>query len=174
MINKILALIALSFLISGCTQLTNIPPGATSPDDSSSTAVGGQDTPLADADSPESPRQVIAVGVTEESGSDLSTIILDSDIPPSTGEDSAVDLSGMPGNTAAEDLQIAQLEAQQRSVLALCREIGNKLGSVTVDDCLAQSLVFGGAYTVQSRPIAVRDFLPESSDEDKPKILPYF
>ena len=171
MINKILALIALSFLISGCTQLTNIPPGATSPGDSSSTAVGGQDTPLADTDSSESPRQVIAVGVTEETGSDLSTIILDSDIPPSTGEDSAVDLSGMPGNTAAEDLQIAQLEAQQRSVLALCREIGNKLGSVTVDDCLAQSLVFGGAYTVQSRPIAVRDFLPESSSEDKPRIL---
>jgi len=52
-------------------------------------------------------------------------------------------------------------------VSALCDEIGNKLGSVSVEDCLAQPLTFAGGYTVQSRPMVVRDFHFDKKAGDK-------
>lgn len=70
-----------------------------------------------------------------------------------------------------EEISLVQTDVQQRQVRALCGEIGNKLGSVSVEDCLTQPLAFGGAYTVQSRPIVVRDFFRENDaegDKEKP------
>ena len=52
-----------------------------------------------------------------------------------------------------------------RQVQALCQEIGNKLGSVSVEDCLAQPLRVTSGYTVQSRPIVVRDFIPAETND---------
>lgn len=44
------------------------------------------------------------------------------------------------------------------SVFDLCQEIGNKLGSVSVDDCLAQGFVSSGGRSVLGRPLAVKDY----------------
>ena len=150
---RILVTVALLFMISGCTQLSVNP--ADSPDLSSET-----DSSVNQGMVSASPRSSdsgsvsergsrsadISVGVTEEEGSELATILRDnstSDLPiqDSTGRESA---------TSQDSTRQSGIEneTQQRSVLALCREIGNKLGSASVADCLAQNLVFGGAFTV--------------------------
>ena len=173
---RILVTVALLFMISGCTQLSVNP--ADSPDLSSETDSSvNQDMVSASPRSSDSgsvsergSRSAdISVGVTEEEGSELATILRDnstSDLPiqDSTGRESA---------TSQDSTRQSGIEneTQQRSVLALCREIGNKLGSASVADCLAQNLVFGGAFTVQSRPIVVKDFLPERDASQKPRIL---
>ncbi|MDG1851800.1 MAG: M14 family zinc carboxypeptidase [Gammaproteobacteria bacterium] len=111
----------------------------------------------------------ISVSITEEEGSELATILREEVPEDLPAEDSPAVESSIAQEPSVQSV-IAN-ETQQRSVLALCREIGNKLGSVSVADCLAQNLVFGGAFTVQSWPIVVRDFLPEVDASEKPRIL---
>lgn len=48
-------------------------------------------------------------------------------------------------------------------VEALCREIGSKLGSVSVSDCAGQSLVFADGFSVQDRVLLKKDFLPTNN-----------
>lgn len=161
-------------MISGCTQLSVIP--ADSPDLSSTTdSSENQDmvSPMprsSDAVSQGENRSAdISVSITEEEGSELATILREEVPEDLPAEDSPAVESSIAQEPSVQSV-IAN-ETQQRSVLALCREIGNKLGSVSVADCLAQNLVFGGAFTVQSRPIVVRDFLPEVDASEKPRIL---
>lgn len=63
-----------------------------------------------------------------------------------------------------------EMRIHQRNVEALCEEIGGKLGSVSVEDCLIQELKFAGAYSVNARPLALRDFQPQTSEE-KTRVL---
>jgi hypothetical protein len=58
----------------------------------------------------------------------------------------------------------------QGNVAYLCEEIGNKLGSVSVEDCMLQNLEYAGAYSINERPLTLRDFEPNSVDE-KSRIL---
>lgn len=161
-------------MISGCTQLSVIP--ADSPDLSSTTdSSENQDmvSPMprsSDAVSQGENRSAdISVSITEEEGSELATI-LQEEVPEDLPAEDSPAVESSIAQEPSVQFVIAN-ETQQRSVLALCREIGNKLGSVSVADCLAQNLVFGGAFTVQSRPIVVRDFLPEVDASEKPRIL---
>jgi protein MpaA len=50
--------------------------------------------------------------------------------------------------------------ALQASVNALCEQIGAKLGSVSVDDCLGQGFTFGGGFSVNKRPLVIKDYQP--------------
>jgi len=50
-------------------------------------------------------------------------------------------------------------------------KIGNKLGSVSVADCLAQPLMVSGGYTVQGRPMVVRDFDADTTAEEGTRVL---
>ncbi len=172
---RILATIVLLFMISGCTQLSVKP---TSPELSNETgSATNQGMVPATPDSSDSasvsqPAGIsvdISVGVTEEEGSELATILREDaspDVPIQAGSNrEQVAPPDSPIQSAIEN------DTQQRSVLALCREIGNKLGSVSVADCLAQNLIFGGAFTVQSRPIVIKDFLPDGDAAEKPRIL---
>ncbi len=76
-------------------------------------------------------------------------------------------LPELPQRPTAEELM------QQHRIDALCEEIGNKLGSVSVQDCLSQQLVYGGGDSVNGRPLAIRDFLPADAgeDHDLPRVL---
>ena len=171
---KILVTIALLFLISGCTQLSVLPDETPDPGDRTGSSVDQDQVSRAARPSDpdvrlqgENRSRDITVAVTEEEGSELATILRDqSSEPPardSSHQESITDKA--PPRSGIEN------ETQQRSVMALCKEIGNKLGSVSVADCLAQNLVFGGAFTVQSRPIVVKDFLPAGDASEKPRIL---
>src|SRR5690606_5098492 len=50
--------------------------------------------------------------------------------------------------------------AHQANVDKLCEQIGNKLGSVSVEDCARQDFVFGGSYSVNQRPLVIKDYRP--------------
>lgn len=64
-----------------------------------------------------------------------------------------------------------ELIIHQANIKALCEEIGEKLGSVSVEDCLIHELEFAGGYSVNARPLAMRDFHSRSEDGAKTKVL---
>ena len=53
----------------------------------------------------------------------------------------------------------------------LCRELGEKLGSVDESDCLAQNLIATYGKSVEGRDLAVKNYLPKGSREPLGKIL---
>ena len=68
--------------------------------------------------------------------------------------------------------QLAQEALYHQQVInGLCDEIGNKLGSVSVEDCMQQQLEFAGAYSVNARPLTQRDFEPRNSLNEKSRVL---
>jgi len=52
----------------------------------------------------------------------------------------------------------------------LCQEIGNKLGSVSVEDCLNQNLTHS-AYTMARRSLAFKDYLPKQGRKSLGRVL---
>jgi murein peptide amidase A len=164
--SRIFVLLALSLLFSGCTQITSLPGGSdsASPQEvSSSTGTSEVNTVEESASSdsgiePASPTQ--ASSETLVSSESIVSEATDSE----DNVESAVD-----ADSDVSTAELAQTELQQRSVIALCREIGNKLGSVSVDDCLTQPLAFAGSYTLQSRPMVVREF--NTDEQERPRIL---
>lgn len=65
----------------------------------------------------------------------------------------------------------APTDVHQSAVSALCREIGNKLGSVSVSDCNKQNLQFADGFSVNERVLTKRDFLPTDLGEPVSRIL---
>ncbi|MFT7686942.1 MAG: protein MpaA [Candidatus Azotimanducaceae bacterium] len=55
-------------------------------------------------------------------------------------------------------------------VANLCREIGTKLGSVSIDECLAQQLSHS-SYSTENRSLAYKDFLPLEGRKPMGRIL---
>ncbi len=53
----------------------------------------------------------------------------------------------------------------------LCQEIGKKLGSVSIDDCLEQQLIDSGVATSKNRPLAYKIYPPLKSKQPLGKIL---
>ncbi len=60
----------------------------------------------------------------------------------------------------------AQPDKERSASIQLCEEIGAKLGSVSVDDCLQQNLIHSN-LSVEGRSLAYRDFSPL---KDKPPL----
>lgn len=57
-------------------------------------------------------------------------------------------------------------KAWQQSVDILCEQIGNKLGSVSIEDCDEQHFVFGGGFSVNQRPLVIKDYHPANGASD--------
>ena len=64
--------------------------------------------------------------------------------------------------TSNQEARSSQTAVDQDAVRALCRQIGNKLTSVSVRDCLRAELKPAGAQSVNGEPILVRDFPPRN------------
>lgn len=62
-------------------------------------------------------------------------------------------------------------DVHQEAVSALCREIGNKLGSVSINDCTKQELQFADGFSVNNRVLTKRDFVPEDLSEPVSRIM---
>lgn len=144
--SRFLALTVLGFFLTGCAQLETI-----------------NSPPLAETTQAEpAPLEPVPVPVP----------VQDQDSPPPGVEP-------VPRMVIIEPVQAPepviepepQPEIHTPGIVALCNEVGNKLGSVSVEDCLAQPLAFAGAYTVQGRPLAVRDFLAAAGARKQPRIL---
>lgn len=48
------------------------------------------------------------------------------------------------------------------NVAQLCHELGNKLGSISVDDCNTIKLQNSGVFSVQNRSVAIKEFPPKT------------
>lgn len=68
-----------------------------------------------------------------------------------------------PASGAAPDFT-AQVEL-------LCDQIGNKLSSVSVDDCLEQSFRYGGGLSINKRPLVIKELPPVSERDDHFRVL---
>jgi protein MpaA len=66
------------------------------------------------------------------------------------------------GSAPVED----DLHALQASVDRLCEQIGNKLSSVSIDDCAQQHFIFGGSFSVNQRPLVIKELVPEGEHTD--------
>jgi protein MpaA len=53
----------------------------------------------------------------------------------------------------------------------LCTQIGNKLGSVSVEDCMQQSFRFGGGFSINNRPLVIKELSPLSQADDHFRVL---
>ncbi len=56
--------------------------------------------------------------------------------------------------------RIRHTEPDRLSIEDLCQEIGGKLGSVSVSDCLDQELQSSGDYSLLDRPLVVKEYPP--------------
>lgn len=65
----------------------------------------------------------------------------------------------------------AEEATKRKTVDQLCTEIGNKLGSVSTQDCYTQNLHNSGTYSVQGRPITLKEYPPLTSRAPLGKVL---
>jgi hypothetical protein len=56
--------------------------------------------------------------------------------------------------------------APQISVDRLCEQIGDKLGSISIEDCMAQQFAFGGGFSVNQRPLLIKEHVPADGRGD--------
>ncbi len=68
--------------------------------------------------------------------------------------------------TGAHEPSDHDRHAAQASVDVLCEQIGNKLGSVSIEDCTAQHFVFGGGFSVNQRPLVIKEHQPANGAND--------
>ena len=57
-------------------------------------------------------------------------------------------------------IDIRQLAIARDSVRVLCDQIGNKLGSVSVEDCNAQDLQYTSAFSINQRSLVTKEIVP--------------
>ena len=62
-------------------------------------------------------------------------------------------------------------EASRTAVHDLCEQIGNKLGSVSVDDCHRQQFRGGGGTSVNGRPLVIKEVVPSMPDVPEFRVL---
>lgn len=53
----------------------------------------------------------------------------------------------------------------------LCEQIGNKLGSVSIRDCEQQRFVFGGGFSVNQRPLVIKEHKPQAAADKDFRVL---
>ncbi len=106
-----------------------------------------------------------SVPVIESSKEDAAT----SDVEQSGGSEltsESVTASVDRGHPAAESIT-----EQQSELNSLCIEIGSKLGSVSIDDCLSQQLQFADGRSVNQRALVKKDFIPADTGREFPHIM---
>ena len=68
-------------------------------------------------------------------------------------------------------LSADDIAAHQMEVDKLCAHIGDKLGSVDTKDCLDQLFHFAGGYSVNKRPLVVKDYMPDDPANREFRVL---
>jgi len=104
---------------------------------------------------------------------DLSAVSAEDEPASLAVEQPAVSAADMPLAPVSTPvlLQSSEAAAISEQVDALCRQIGNKLGSVSVEDCLRQSFRFGGGFSFNQRPLVIKDLAPSMAEEERFRVL---
>lgn len=132
--------LGLVLLVTGCMYLEPAP-----------------DTPSTDSTTPESQPVIVADKTTPPTVTTTSEETIPTPIPPSEPD---VSEANEPGSDSFEH-HLAE---------TLCVEIGDKLASVTTQDCLRQQLTHS-TTTQLVRSLAFRDFHPDSTSEHTSRVL---
>ena len=77
-------------------------------------------------------------------------------------------------NPVAETVALLPAQSvnkKQARLDSLCKEIGNKLGSVSITDCLSQQLQFADGLSVNQRALVKKEFLPADGGTNYPRVL---
>lgn len=70
-----------------------------------------------------------------------------------------------------EPLLLPSVDHYQAEIKSLCREIGNKLGSVSVANCDAHKMQTSGFNSVQNRSVAIKEYPPLDGVESLGRVL---
>ncbi len=62
-------------------------------------------------------------------------------------------------------------DSANEKIQALCNEVGNKLGSVSVKNCLQQQLLDSGYLSIEKRALAYKEYLPVPNKQPLGKVL---
>ncbi|MFT6311311.1 MAG: hypothetical protein ACJAQS_001682 [Porticoccus sp.] len=83
------------------------------------------------------------------------------------------EMAGSPAaQSAVQQIAIAKAASKNAaSVERLCREVGDKLDSVSVADCLAENFSAAKVVSVEGRAIVYQRYLPVADKEPKAKVL---
>tara|TARA_R110000824_G_scaffold52692_4_gene146135 strand:+ start:67886 stop:69115 length:1230 start_codon:yes stop_codon:yes gene_type:complete len=182
-----ISLISVLLFVS-CTQLPIEEPLEDSTIDLTinSTTVSNQEPSIdlpaeTEIDPPEFESRAIPSVIADMSLVTETELIQESDLPEDTEDSVMAPITlNEPSAEAVSDFMHSREDAarlaeqdllHQKNVEILCNEIGEKLGSVSVEDCLIQQLEFAGGYSVNERPLARRDFMPRTLSTGKTRIL---
>ncbi len=165
---KAILISALPLGLAGCVELAE-----TSATTAGATAqVSGSAQPETPAASVPPPQQDLAV-TPEASPASVN----ETPVPANTLPDAAIVASGPqevappvagPGASHAADTNADTHDsnAWQAGVDVLCEQIGNKLSSISVEDCAGQQFVFGGGFSVNQRPLVIKEHQPAGANDD--------
>ncbi|MDP1931304.1 MAG: M14 family zinc carboxypeptidase [Gammaproteobacteria bacterium] len=115
------------------------------------------------------PTPIAETATTAAASDAIQTPPQDQALPAIAAENASTPSASEPPSVvvseARSDKTPAMSTASARHPLidSLCREIGGKLGSVTIEDCKAQDLQFSGSLSVNERALAFKDVLPPAN-----------
>jgi protein MpaA len=143
-------------MLTGCMETTIVPAGSVIP------GVTGQTAPVTGP---------AITGTEPGAGTPAETVQLQAEVTESPQEErpaadpvvAGIEPVVMPLITPEKSspvVNLRQLTMQRESVSVLCEQIGSKLGSVSIEDCNAQSLEFAGAYSINQRPLVTKEIVP--------------
>jgi protein MpaA len=99
----------------------------------------------------------------------------DTAVAPAVGSSVATFVPVQPQASVSTPVPGANADSIQSNlpeqVEVLCDQIGNKLGSVSVEDCLQQSFRFGGGFSINQRPLIIKELPPVSDRDDHFRVL---
>ncbi len=71
----------------------------------------------------------------------------------------------------ADEIELAEPSSNGNAVAALCRRIGNKLASVSFEECLDRRLELSGATAVSGAPILIKEYPPLARRQPRGRVL---
>ena len=73
--------------------------------------------------------------------------------------------------TVADEIELAEPSSNGNAVTSVCRRIGNKLASVTFQECQERQLELSGATSVSGTPILIKEYPPLPSRQPRGRVL---
>ncbi|MEM7356522.1 MAG: M14 family murein peptide amidase A [Acidobacteriota bacterium] len=74
-------------------------------------------------------------------------------------------------SVAANEMEALESQTNGDELNVICQRIGNKLGSVSFDECMDVGLELSGARAVSGTPIVVKEYLPLADREARGRVL---
>ncbi len=124
-----------------------------------------QDLTATDVPAPQ--QQITEAVITPPVAAPQATPLPEAVVPPQA----SIDTSAPPAAEVSVPSALHDAHASQASVDVLCQQIGDKLSSISTEDCNTQQFVFGGSFSVKQRPLVIKEHMPASGVDDDFRVL---